>query len=165
MSEFFYTCWWYDPVAMSHMSDEWYGVAQVCRNGHVRNPASKEDPGLNEKFCADCGAPTMTKCDACGGAIRGALYILRYEQPQNVGGLRRGDAAPYFCENCGKPYPWTQTRLEAARQLAMEMDALTPEDRELLGRNLDDRSPPIVHPRQWACSRSPGNTPGSGPSA
>ena len=45
---------------------------------------------------------------------------------------------PIFCPDCGKPYPWTEAKLKAAKELADELDELTPEERELLKKSLDD---------------------------
>lgn len=46
--------------------------------------------------------------------------------------------APPFCHACGKPYPWTAAKLDAARKLADELDELTPDEREKLKGTLDD---------------------------
>jgi hypothetical protein len=40
--------------------------------------------------------------------------------------------------NCGSPFPWTESSLEAARGLAEELDGLTVEEREALKRSLND---------------------------
>jgi len=45
---------------------------------------------------------------------------------------------PIFCPDCGKPYPWTEAKLKAAQELADELDNLSPEERDLLKRSLDD---------------------------
>jgi len=45
---------------------------------------------------------------------------------------------PSCCPDCGKPYPWTEAKLKAARELADELDNLSPEERDLLKKSLDD---------------------------
>lgn len=45
---------------------------------------------------------------------------------------------PKYCHGCGKPHPWTEATLEAARDLADELDDLTPEEREAIKGSLDD---------------------------
>jgi len=45
---------------------------------------------------------------------------------------------PIFCPDCGKPYPWTEKNLKAAQDLADEVDNLSPEERSLLKKSLDD---------------------------
>ena len=39
---------------------------------------------------------------------------------------------PNFCFKCGKPFPWTAARIEAAKDLAGEIDELTAEERDTL---------------------------------
>ena len=43
-----------------------------------------------------------------------------------------------FCDECGKPYPWTEAKLKAAKELADLLDNLNPEERNLLKKSLDD---------------------------
>jgi hypothetical protein len=45
---------------------------------------------------------------------------------------------PAFCGECGKPFPWTERRLEAARELALEADHLSDEERKQLAESLPD---------------------------
>ena len=45
---------------------------------------------------------------------------------------------PSFCPDCGKPYPWTEAKLKAAKELADELDNLSLEECELLKKSLDD---------------------------
>jgi hypothetical protein len=37
-----------------------------------------------------------------------------------------------YCWNCGRPYPWTSARLEAAAELAQEDESLTDADKQQL---------------------------------
>jgi len=53
-------------------------------------------------------------------------------------GLSANYTPPGFCVYCGDPYPWTQARLRAARQLAHELDTLTIQDRAILSSSIDD---------------------------
>ena len=45
---------------------------------------------------------------------------------------------PIFCPDCGRPYPWTEAKLKAAQELSDELDNLSPEERSLLKKSLDD---------------------------
>jgi len=45
---------------------------------------------------------------------------------------------PIFCPDCGKPYPWTEAKLKAAKELSDELDTLTLEERGMLKKSLDD---------------------------
>jgi hypothetical protein len=115
-------------------SEPSYDVAEVCSNGHVTNTAAKARPQHSQKYCQKCGAATITRCPKCSGDIRG-------EYRGAVPSLMVGDGsfpAPPFCVHCGDPFPWTKGKLEAARELAMEQDGLTPEEQEQLAKSLDD---------------------------
>ncbi len=108
-------------------SQEAYDVAQVCVNGHVVNSSSKRFPHHNQDFCSACGKRTITECQDCGKPIRGA-YV------ESFGEFDR----PNFCHGCGKPYPWTAEKLEAAKAYADEVEGLSTEERETLKRSFDD---------------------------
>ena|SRR5438093_3649815 len=107
-----------------------YDIAQVCLNGHVTNPSSQRFPERDRAYCTDCGQPTIQACQECGGAIRGR-YSAR-------GLITTGYHRPAFCHSCGKPYPWTARSLEAARELAQEMEGLSSEEQATLAGTLDD---------------------------
>jgi hypothetical protein len=46
--------------------------------------------------------------------------------------------APGFCINCGDPFPWTQARLQAARELALELEELEDQDRKVLEESIGE---------------------------
>lgn len=108
--------------------------SQICLNGHVTS--LQWSPQSNQKFCTKCGEPTITACQQCKAAISG-----RYSGPPRS----RYSAldpeyfqAPSFCPNCGESYPWTQRRLQAAKDLADELDELDEAERDKLKESLDD---------------------------
>ncbi len=110
-----------------------YDVAQVCMNGHVINEMVKRHPEDNADHCEDCGEKTITACPSCGQEIPGhdpdsSVIVLSTRAPK----------PPAFCRKCGKPYPWTERKLGAARELALELEGLSPEEREKLAGSLDD---------------------------
>jgi hypothetical protein len=72
------------------------------------------------------------QCAACTASIRGRYYV------ENVLTLHDSYAAPKFCHACGAAYPWTAAKLEAAKELADELDELTSDERERLKGTLDD---------------------------
>ncbi|MCX6224778.1 MAG: DUF2321 domain-containing protein [Bacteroidia bacterium] len=111
------------------MIREGYDVAQICSNGHVANSTTQNMPEFNEKFCATCGAATITNCPACNAPIRGSYW---------GGGIGVTYVAPRFCINCGEPFPWTRSRIEAAGALAKELDSIDEEDRAVLKNSIDD---------------------------
>ncbi|TET45513.1 DUF2321 domain-containing protein [candidate division TA06 bacterium] len=105
-----------------------FDVAQICENGHVVNGFTKTSPERSKDFCDKCGAAAITTCPLCGGEIRGGL-ITSYTTTRR---------APAFCIYCGKPYPWTQARIEAAHQLAGELDGISDEEKEKLTKSIDE---------------------------
>lgn len=107
----------------------WYDTAQICTNGHLINEQLISSPHIDKKFCDKCGAPTITNCHYCRATIRGA-----YHTPSSVSSWTR----PSFCTECGKAYPWTEAALKAAQELSDELENLSPEERDLLKKSIDD---------------------------
>lgn len=98
-------------------------------------------PQFNQKRCAKCGEPTISACPACNANIQGD-----YKSSGIVGlGI---DSAPNFCHECGKPYPWTERRLAAAKEVADTLEGLSDDDRSKLRGALDDlvKEGPKVEP-------------------
>jgi hypothetical protein len=75
---------------------------------------------------------TVTACPHCKAQIRGYYYV--------DGGVvfNRGTPVYSFCHECGSPYPWTEAKVKAARDMADELDELSQEDRDRLKGTLDD---------------------------
>lgn len=100
-----------------------FDVAQICLNGHVINRSHIEYPDYSKHFCDECGAITIISCPNCNKQIRGA---------------RRDDIdferipAPKFCEHCGLPFPWTEKRLKATKELLDDLDHLSNQEKEIL---------------------------------
>src|SRR6266404_1452810 len=105
-----------------------YDVQQVCLNGHVTNN-SASDEARNQHFCDLCGAKTITACPHCKGPIRGG-------HKYSPGPMHPPPEA--YCLHCGRPFPWTQARFEAVREIAAVSDDLNAEDREQLAKILPD---------------------------
>jgi hypothetical protein len=106
---------------------EGYDVAQICLNGHVVNSSFRQLPKHSSLFCGQCGAATIIQCPSCKTDIRGHFW-------GTMGFFRPGS----YCLNCGKPYPWTESKLQAARELAGELENLTLEEKEALTKSIDD---------------------------
>src|SRR5690606_24440218 len=113
------------------MSDSFYDTAQICLNGHVINTMAASSPQSNQKHCAECGAQTITVCPDCNSPIRGYYHV------PGVFGFFDFNR-PGYCHNCGKPYPWTVASLEAARDLADELETLNAEERQQLKDSFPD---------------------------
>ena len=107
----------------------WYDVMQVCQNGHKITDPLKTEPQYGKQYCTNCGAPTTSTCEACKVEIQGWHHGSF---------TTSGPDIPSFCHACGQPYPWTQSRLKAARELAEEVEGLSESERESLKASLDD---------------------------
>lgn len=100
-----------------------YDFALICQNGHVINEMVNQCPDDNKNYCEICGSKAISKCEACGKDIRGN---------------RPGDiyTPPSFCNNCGKVFPWVQSRIEAAIELSLESDNISEDDKETFKESL-----------------------------
>lgn len=107
---------------------EGYDVAQICQNGHVVNSSFVDYPQHNQNFCEQCGSATIIKCPDCNTPIRGYYR----------GSMSLNYIVPSFCINCGQPYPWTKSKLQAAHELAQEIENISDEDRIVLQKSIDD---------------------------
>jgi hypothetical protein len=109
----------------------WYDTAQVCRNGHVITDEAASSPVERRAFCGRCGAGTVMSCEDCDAPIRGYYHAyMATAFPMTE--------PPAFCESCGSPYPWTSKGLEAARELAQELEGLDDVERIGLRDSLGD---------------------------
>jgi len=105
-----------------------YDIAQICRNGHVTNAFTQRNPEHNQPYCETCGADTLVNCPQCSSPIRGGpreAFITRYE-------------APSYCLHCGHAFPWTETKLRAAQELAQAQQGLTQDERTILASSISE---------------------------
>lgn len=114
------------------MNESYYDVAEICRNGHVITDMAGRFPAHRKKFCPDCGAATITACESCDSPIQGDYHV------PGVVGFGGNREAPAFCHECGQTYPWTDGRISAAKEMALEAEGLNVEERELLAASIDD---------------------------
>lgn len=94
-------------------------TAQICLNGHLITKYYKTDPEDRKEFCPKCGSRTIIACEHCNFPFRGQ------DLDSVVIGI--GFEIPGFCEKCGRPYPWTEAKMEAVKELAMEFN-INPDD-------------------------------------
>lgn len=111
--------------------ETWYDTAQVCREGHMVNDSADSQPVYNKTFCSKCGAATIVACPHCKAQIKGYAHIsgvasVQVTEPEK------------FCDNCGHPYPWSESKLKAALDLAGELEGLTAQEKEDLKKSLPD---------------------------
>jgi hypothetical protein len=87
-------------------------MAQAENEGPMRLPA----------FCATCGASNISACQHCQAAIE----------------VNYPGGTPGYCGGCGRPFPWTETALSAAKEYTDELNQLSPEEKALLKGTFDD---------------------------
>jgi hypothetical protein len=106
-------------------------VAQICRNGHLVLSSLKTFPQFRKPFCEKCGAATIEACQTCGWPITGI-------GPNAWMGAAGPYQPPKYCGECGKPFPWTETALTAAKEYTDDLDQLSPEEKAVLKGTFDD---------------------------
>jgi hypothetical protein len=106
-----------------------YDQALICENGHVATSMLRLAPEDDAAFCEHCGARNLKQCPNCERPIRGH-YV--------GGAIGFPYVRPSFCIYCGKPFPWTEKTLSAAKELADEIEELSADDRERLKQNLEE---------------------------
>lgn len=106
-----------------------YDVAQICENGHVISGYHTSSPEFDQNFCDKCGALTITECPACHASIRGNVLD---DYPNLYFG------APSFCMYCSKPFPWTQSKIAAATELANELENINEGEKTTLITSIND---------------------------
>jgi hypothetical protein len=111
--------------------------AVYCQKGHymgIQNPAQPAPRWVQSRmyqpattppppvpsFCTSCGAPRLDTCLHCNSLIE----------------LSHG--RPAYCGGCGRPFPWTEAALAAAREYADELEQLTADERTTLKATFDD---------------------------
>lgn len=97
----------------------------VCLNGHAREDEEIYDKPL---FCEDCGAQFIQKCPNCD-------EFIHYHDPDGIISIAY---APSFCKHCGKPYPWTQTALDTAKEYIEEDEQLSNDEKTKMIEVLPD---------------------------
>lgn len=124
------------------MDDDYFGyekptsytdAAQICLNGHIVNDSFHKSPQLNKKHCPKCGEPTIIECPACNNPIAGEIHY------SNVWGAH-SFKLPGYCIECGNPYPWTVAKLQAAKDIAAELDELSAEEKRTLEKSIGEIS-------------------------
>ena len=113
-----------------------WDVALICQSGHLVNDRSRGDPARNAERCSTCGSQTITACPGCREPIRGFYYTQTDHPPGASPGTPLG-RVPQYCEACGRPFPWTERAMSAARLLIRELAALDSYERDLLRRSID----------------------------
>lgn len=100
-----------------------YNNATICLNGHI---VSKYDAHA-QKHCTKCGSETYSYCLKCNSPIRGL-----FDTPGVCIVGNRRLVLPYYCYECGSPYPWTEKILKNAVELLSLDDDLDETSKSLI---------------------------------
>lgn len=118
-----------------------YDVQQVCENGHQITGCCTIHPERQKKFCQECGAATINTCPSCSEGIQGDL-IAAHQSWADAGrgvskmvSVRPADV-PSYCDNCGKPYPWTDNKIVTAVQIFTEFGGLDEEEKGTIEQDI-----------------------------
>lgn len=104
------------------MTDGEFDVGQVCMNGHPINGSVTSMPQFNQDYCDKCGEKTLTTCPNCNIPIRGQFRYPTLSEYK----------PPAFCYKCGKSFIWTERKIQAAIELAVEEGKLDEEESKQL---------------------------------
>jgi hypothetical protein len=99
---------------------EEYDAAQICLNGHVITTKAKSSPNLKSDCCTDCGAETIMHCPKCKTEIKGDYICSNFNK--QMGNLYY--CAPHFCDSCGEPFPWFNSKLLNANAIIEDLGYL-----------------------------------------
>ena len=108
----------------------YHEVAQICLNGHVITDRFNQNTEFRKDFCDKCGSSTIHQCPNCNNNIQGDYIVEGYFS------IGHEPHLPNYCLHCGHPFPWTESRLDAAKDLVMATEEL--EEKELLVQSLPD---------------------------
>ncbi|MCH8034980.1 MAG: DUF2321 domain-containing protein [Bacteroidetes bacterium] len=101
------------------MEEGTYDIAQICLNRHIINKTYESIPKYSKEYCDRCGEKTINQCPNCKKSIRGFLWpgIATFEHQEYV--------LPLYCDACGDPFPWIETKINAAMELSKEAEILS----------------------------------------
>lgn len=130
----------------------YFETAQICLSGHVATLNYERNPGERTLYCPICGKNTIYNCPKCHAPIRGVHYmkelvttsinVLTHESHQVIQEHQADTtkySVPLYCHNCGEPYPWTKSTLDAAAELIdEEMCELNAEEKSKFKASLPD---------------------------
>ena len=100
----------------------YYNGATICENGHVVSRYKAN----SQKYCSECGKITFSNCSNCNFPIRGTYEV------EGVCDLTGHYNKPYYCYNCGHPYPWTQKIIDNAIELLSLDDDIDDQTKQII---------------------------------
>lgn len=108
----------------------------VCLNGH--QASDNVSWGVQTTgFCDKCGAKLISICPSCKNPIPGSIDPNDYNSDVFILSGPTVTPVPKYCNSCGKPYPWTQSAIDSAKEL-IEMSELDSTDKESFNESIPD---------------------------
>lgn len=102
---------------------------RICLNGHqITDRAPWYE--IRKEFCEKCGAQVIDSCPNCYSKIVGYLRVEGVFDLSTV-------PVPKYCKECGNPYPWTKTALDALDEI-VELSELSEKDKKALKASSSD---------------------------
>lgn len=108
----------------------------VYLNGHQQSDSLSWGAQV-DGFCKECGAKLISTCPSCKSPIPGSIDPNDYNSGVLVLGGNTETPVPKYCNNCGKPYPWTQTAIDATKEL-INMSDLSSDDKKSFENSIPD---------------------------
>lgn len=102
-----------------------YYNAQICLNGHTISSYSSNE----SDYCSECGEKTISNCPNCNANIRGKMNIDGIVDFSDY-------IPPKYCPDCGTPYPWTKSKLEAITELIEFDKNLSADEKSYINNNI-----------------------------
>jgi hypothetical protein len=82
-----------------------YYYNAICLNGHSISDTLRNLSDI-DKHCTKCGKAVISRCPSCNAPIRG-------DKHRDFVIANRKISIPSYCHECGEPYPWTKSAIEA----------------------------------------------------
>lgn len=105
-----------------------YHRASICLKGHIISNEEK----IENEYCEKCGSEIINYCPNCQKEIRGK----KYEADDNP--RKFPYHLPKYCYNCGKPYPWTLSRIKSIEACILEDESISSNEKEELTTLIPD---------------------------
>lgn len=103
----------------------YYDKATICVNGHVISSSEAN----YTKYCQLCGIDTISECRNCQIPIRGLFNLVDWPSLSEY-------ERPFYCYDCGSPFPWTSQILDNAVELVDLDEELTDEIKDIIKSSL-----------------------------
>lgn len=107
----------------------------VCLNGHQQSTLVKWNQEVSG-FCEQCGAKLISSCLNCSYPIAG-LSDASDSRVLDLTWFSRKVVVPNYCHDCSKPYPWTQTRIQATQEI-IDLSELDETDKQDFKSSIKD---------------------------